>query len=451
MSNVLTKRKWTFEYFLIFFILLQPVIDLLTSFSIFVLEVDLTFGVFIRFGVMALILLYILRSGNPFRKQMFSFLLLFGAVIFIGFLNNFFIKDSFSLFSEIKNIAKIIYFPIVLMGYITAFNHIRGDESLKKKIHQNIFISMLIISVVMIVAPLTNTEILSYDSNKLGQQGWFFAGNELGAIMAISFGVVIFYSIIKSTNTNKLYLWIPVALMAYSMMQLGTKVGFGASALILVIAFIMMIFDLWKKRKTGSNNKILKTNILINFILLVLFALYTPFSPVAVNMNIHIDWVDLYEPPAGEPLPDQEETERKRKAVENIVFSGREDFLALYKADYSEAPIMQKLFGMGYGGNDTNDGHPIEMDFHDLFFALGMIGFIVYFLPIIYLAYRIIAGILRNVKNQFNLESALFGASIILGFGVAYTAGHVLTAPAVSIYLAVLIAYLYQKVCLDKS
>lgn len=451
MSTELTKRKWTFEYFLIFFILLQPIIDLLTSFSIFVLEVDLTFGVFIRFGVMAVILLYILRSGNPFRKQMFLFLLLFGAVILIGFLNNFFIKDSFSLFSEIKNIAKIIYFPIVMMGYITAFHHIRGNQKLQTMIHKNIFIAMLMVTVVMIIAPLTNTEILSYDSNKLGQQGWFFAGNELGAIMAISFGVVIFYTIIKSTNTNKLYLWIPVALMAYAMMQLGTKVGFGASGLILVIALIMMIYEFWKKRKTESNTKLMKTNILINFILLVLFAIYTPFSPVAVNMNIHIDWVDLYEPPAGEELPTEVEDERKRKAVENIVFSGREDFLALYKADYSEAPLMQKLFGMGYGGNNTNEGHPIEMDFHDLFFTLGIVGFIVYLLPFIYLAVRIIAGILRNFKDKFNLESALFGASIILGFGVAYTAGHVLTAPAVSIYLAILIAYLYQKVCLDQN
>jgi len=179
-----------------------------------------------------------------------------------------------------------------------------------------------------------------------------------------------------------------------------------------------------------------------------LFALYTPFSPVAINMNIHVDWVDLYEPPTDQELLEEEETERKRKAVENIVFSGREDFLVLYKEDYSEAPLVQKAFGMGYGGNNTNEGHPIEMDFHDLFFNLGIVGFIVYLLPFIYLAFRIIVDILRNVKDKFNIESALFGASIILGFGVAYTAGHVLTAPAVSIYLAVLIAYLFQRVSL---
>src|SRR4051794_23159022 len=128
LSNQLTKRQWTFEYFLIFFILLQPVIDILTSFSIFILEIDLTFGIFIRFGVMALILIYILRKENPFRKPMFLFLLLFGAVLFIGFVSNYFVKDSFSLFSEIKNIAKIVYFPILLFGYMTLFHKIKNDE-----------------------------------------------------------------------------------------------------------------------------------------------------------------------------------------------------------------------------------------------------------------------------------------------------------------------------------
>ena len=132
LSNQLTKRQWTFEYFLIFFILLQPVIDILTSFSIFILEIDLTFGIFIRFGVMALILIYILRKENPFRKPMFLFLLLFGAVLLIGFISNYFVKDSFSLFSEVKNIAKIVYFPILMFGYITLFNKIKNDERLAK-------------------------------------------------------------------------------------------------------------------------------------------------------------------------------------------------------------------------------------------------------------------------------------------------------------------------------
>ena len=449
LSNQLTKHKWTFEYFLIFFILLQPVIDILTSFSIFILEIDLTFGIFIRFGVMALILIYILRKGNPYRKPMFLFLLLFAAVILIGFISNYVVKDSFSLFSEVRNIAKIVYFPILLFGYMTLFNKVKNDGLLQKTVQKYIYISMSIISIVMIIAKITGTQINSYGSNKVGHQGWFFAGNELGAILAIGFGIALYYTIMKTVKGNNIYLWIPIALMVFSMFELGTKVGYGAALLILVVAFVITIYEFWRKRKEIKDNKPVKVNLLLNFILLALFAIYTPFSPVAVNMNIHIDWVDLYEPPTNQELLEEEENERKRKAVENIVFSGREDFLALYKEDYSEAPLVQKAFGMGYGGNNTNEGHPIEMDFHDLFFNLGIVGFIVYLLPVIYIAFRIIVDILRNVKDKFNIESALFGASIILGFGVAYTAGHVLTAPAVSIYLAVLIAYLFQKVSLD--
>jgi O-antigen ligase like membrane protein len=313
---------------------------------------------------------------------------------------------------------------------------------------------MLVISIVMVLAVITNTQIKSYDSEKLGHQGWFFAGNELGAILAMCFGLIVYFAFVKTTSWKKIYYWIPVGLMIYSMLQLGTKVGYAAVLIILVVALIMSLYEYWKNRKKDQNSKSNKINLSVNVIFLILFIIYTPFSPVMSNMNIHLDWVDLEEKDQTQFLDEEEQEladEKRHKAVENVIFSGRENFLVLYKEDYQDAPPIQKLFGMGYGGNNTNEGHPIEMDFHDLFFSLGIVGFLVYLFPLIYLAFFAVRAILMSLKEKFNLETALVGASIILGFGVAYTAGHTLTASAVSIYLAVLIAYLVQKVCLDED
>ena len=437
------------ESLLILFILLQPFIDLLTSLSILVLEINLTFGVFIRFGVMFLICIYILMSSYKHKKAMILYLILFAGILLVGLVSNYFVKDPISLFAELQNVAKVVYFPILLFGYLIVFDKIKKNEKLKRKVQTNIFYSMLVISIVMVLAVLTNTEILSYESNKLGHQGWFFAGNELGAILGMSFGLVVYFVIMQTTSWKKVYLWIPVGLMMFSLLELGTKVGYGAILIILMISLIMTLVGYVKNRKNQVDAKPFKINMSVNILFLILFALYTPFTPVAFNLNVHIDWVDLNEPHKGSSL--EEEDERKKKAVENIVFSGREDFLKMYQSAYRDAPVIQKLFGMGDGGNNVNEGHPIEMDFYDLFFSLGIIGFLAYLLPIIYYAYQIIVALVKNFREKFNLETALVGASIVLGIGVAFTAGHVLTAPAASIYLAILVAYLYQMVCVNKD
>lgn len=449
----LRKNGFSVENLLIIFILLQPFIDLLTSFSKLVLEINLTFGVFIRFAVMFLIFIYIFMSKYKHKKAMILYLLSFGLILLIGLISNYLVKEPISLFGEMQNIAKIIYFPILMFGYIIVFDKIKQNDQLKRKVQSNIFISMLVISIVMVLAVLTNTEILSYESNKLGHQGWFFAGNELGAILAMSFGLVVYFVIMQTNTWKKVYYWIPVGLMIYSMLELGTKVGYGAVAIILVVSLLMSLYEFFKNRKKIKDTTPFKINLSVNILFLLLFALYTPFTPVMSNMNIHLGWVGLDKAHQSEfeDLSLQEAEEKRKLAVENVIFSGREEFLAMYKSAYAEAPVIQKVFGMGDGGNYVNEGHPIEMDLFDIFFSIGIIGFLAYLLPIIYYAYQIIVALVKNFKEKFNLESALIGASIVLGIGVAYTAGHVLTAPAASIYLAILIAYLYQIVCINKD
>jgi hypothetical protein len=448
---------FTLEYFLIFFILLQPLIDLLTSVSIFVLDINITFGVFIRLGVMVLIVLYVFFSKSKYKKVMSSYLVILGLTYIIGFIVNLYIKDSLSIFSELRNIAKISYVPIVLFGYIVVFEKINKNFHLQSKFLRNIFVSMLVVVAVMVLATITNTGISSYGSGKVGHQGWFFAGNEVGAILAINLGIVMFFAVSHTTSWKRTYYWIPVVLMIFSMLQLGTKVGYGASLIILIVVFVMNIFEYIKNRKKLNVKNSFKVNTILTTITLGLFVLYSPFTPVFANTNTHLSWVglDKEEETAEKPkkevvqAPKEEKKKIDQKAVENVIFSGREAFLERYKTAYKEAPLAQKLFGMGQGGNNINKGHPIEMDFYDIFFSLGVIGFIIYVLPFIYIFYRIFLALIMNLSEKFNIQTVLFGSSIILGLGIAFTAGHVLTAPAVSFYLVILIAWLFNLTISD--
>ena len=50
--------------------------------------------------------------------------------------------------------------------------------------------------------------------------------------------------------------------------------------------------------------------------------------------------------------------------------------------------MKQKLFGMGYASNYSDQPKTIEIDYLDLFFSTGILGSILYFLPLLYFAIR---------------------------------------------------------------
>ena len=92
---------------------------------------------------------------------------------------------------------------------------------------------------------------------------------------------------------------------------------------------------------------------------------------------------------------------------------------------YLDNPINYQLFGVGY----LNYSKLIEMDFFDILYRQGLIGFSLYFIPIIYL--------FNIYKKYYNAKYTL---SIILIVLVAGVVGHVLVAPAVSIFVATILA-----------
>lgn len=99
---------------------------------------------------------------------------------------------------------------------------------------------------------LTSTDFPSYPNSKIGSRGWFFAGNELSSIFAITFPIVVLYSIHKTTSFSKIYYWIPTVLAMYASIMIGTKVGYGAIVITLGIAlfsYSLNILFIVKRRK----------------------------------------------------------------------------------------------------------------------------------------------------------------------------------------------------------
>lgn len=438
------NRKQDFIMKLFFFyILIQPFIDLATSLSVKLINIPFTVGTVIRFLFLALSLFYIVFvSQYKHKKAIVIYVFIFGIYLIFHFLSNLYIKPNFYLGQEITHLVKIVYFPTVLLAYIMVFNESKEKNwDYEEKVLTFIFYSMTIVGASMLIAGITQTAFNSYEFSKIGHVGWFYAANEIGAILAIGFPIVTLYAIRHINNTKTLYYWIPVGLLIYSLFAIGTKVGYGSLIAVVTLSLLLVIFHFYK------NKTVHKTTLIMMILTTIFVALYTPFSPIAKNIGIHLSIIQYQtsqdEMKNIEKLDNEDQSYDNRD--ENVWLSGRDEFLYKYKMYYGQSPTIQQWLGMGYGSNFVDRVKLIEMDFYDLFFSLGIIGFTIYLIPFLVIIFQIIRSIFSDIKIVVRLDFLLLGSSILLGFGIAYIAGHVLYAPAVSIYLAIVISLLYNK------
>lgn len=460
-ENMVNKLKQTnnyFPHFLLLFIVLQPILDLLTSFSIYTLHMSATVGIVVRFAFMTLTLGYLLSNWKqPSNKKYIFYLVLLGIVLATGLVNNMIVKHPVSFGEEIKFILKSTYPIVLLFGYILVFKELKDKQYASDKLITYFLYATLIVSMVMIVSIASGTDFSSYSYEKTGSRGWFFAGNELSSILAITFPMVVLYSVQKTTSFSKVYYWIPTILAMYASIMVGTKVGYGAIILTLGVALLFSIIEYMMQRKKVGKGITHLVNIFVALVVLGGLLAVTPLTPIAKNMGIHLQ---IYE---DKKLASEEQARREGKVItedpeeakrraegkltsgemNSLIYSDRDKFLQVYKQYYKEAPTSQKLFGMGYAGNykDKDAVKLIEMDFHDLFFSFGIIGFLLYLLPFVYFGIRLFIRIITNFKSIITVRYMLLASVLVLTLGIAFTAGHVLTAPAVSIFFVVILAY----------
>ena len=95
-------------------------------------------------------------------------------------------------------------------------------------------------------------------------------------------------------------------------------------------------------------------------------------------------------------------------------------------------------FGIGFSNtervNNTNVARLVEIDICDLYFHFGIIGLLISLFPFIIVGYLFIVNFSKIKLNSIYLLLVLF-----LVIGVSTFSGHILFAPAVSIYLVLLL------------
>lgn len=414
------------------YVLISPLVDMMTSLAVRAGMTGMTMGVVVRalFVVaMAFYVLFLYRGAHGVKLRIAVLITAAYGIIYL--LNTVSINGLGVLMDNAKMYVKVYYFVFVLLGLYALYREhgiVISDKLLT--------IVFCIYSTSIFLAAITGTSFPTYELLDIGYCGWFYAGNEIGAIVAILAGIALAYGFTKSKLIS-----IPIlGLVAFSSTYIGTKVPFFAVVVAGVLLLLFWIGKLVKEKFATGKKTIIKFGVL----LLCILVLYLADSPIHQNA----DWIQDQFGITTEA--DWSKFGTFAPIIETVdwLLSGRIGDIQDVMSRYVDGSWMEKLFGIGYTFQIAGEWRTdvVEMDFVAILLKHGMVGLAIYMIPLLYFAVVCIKKLIKQLKYFWELESAvLYTYGILIGLGCAFLAGHVLVAPAVSIYIAACIVKLHAN------
>lgn len=452
------KEKLTIPNLIIAFIILQPIIDIITCLSIKYLETTITIGIIIRTAFMILIaLLGFIKADKKYKIGMCIY---YGALLayMAGFMINSYMKNGTDLILlQIKGLIKSFYFPIILVALIPIF------KAYKIKVDKKIFNIVLMICVItIIICDITGIGVPTYkEENKVGTMGFFYSANEISAILCL---LSPFLAAKLLDEKLKFEHIIFMLLYVYAIFRLGTKVPyFGLIILIVSVIFACIVYGIIQKKKY------LYKRAAILFVSLICIYLVTGITPVGKNLitmygDIFLITEKRIQAKTTEPEPKieaeaeaQPQPQPQPQLLEIKEFesfeeltsksvSGRAEYLKTNKETFLNGNLLDKMLGIGFVENKDGEIQELkltEMDYFDILFSNGILGTMLFTIPMLIFAFMFIRYSIQN-KNKITVDLELI-YSIVMAGAVALVAGHVLVSPGVSIYIAIiLVKYNYD-------
>lgn len=404
-----------FEKIFLVFLYLQPILDI-TAGVLLHFGYNITISSIIRFIFIILCLIYLLfyikdKKVNNYLLITLLYFIMFILIVIID-------KGIPALTYEVKNLLTTYYFVIVLITLIKLYKN-------KKFNVKNLFIIYLVYLLFVFIPNILGIGFDSYWHSKQGSVGWFLSANVVGSILSILLPILLIY--IKKINIKIILLTLIINL--YVILSIGTKVPVLAFVLIIGINLIYYLI-LQIKNKQYKKMAIIIFPIIIIISLSILILPKTSFYK---NIVIHINYLEK---------KDNGKISTK-DFIDHFIFSQRLTFEENTRKSYNNASTLEKIFGIGYIENYATDKvslKTIEIDYFDLFYRHGIIGFIIFIIPIIYVLKDIIK-IFKDI-NYISLNKLL---SVSLIFILALFQGHIFVTPANSIYVALILALAHEN------
>jgi len=503
--NAIAKefKKLNLKKFLIIYILVQPIIDVVTSICVRKINPTLTLGIIVRSVFLFFLAVYsFIIANKKWRKIIFGYFLVLSMFVSV-FLIRTISSMSFSIiFIQLKALFKIFYFPSLLMVLVPIMKKINIDA---KYLKYTMFGYVTIIT----LSTIFGMAFDSYaDGSGYGKNGLFYAANEIGTILSILMSSLFMdilkvpviknkKEIIKKETINLSIL----GCVIFSSLWMGTKVPFLGLVFTIVVSIGVCVINIIR----GINIKFYICRTLVLIITFISIFSIIEYTPVGKNLGISAnkiiknfqesqtekienastnqieeknkdkvnqieeidkdkvnqleekgkDKVNQIEEKDKDKVNQIEKSEKKNVSansnVKNVVLSNRNIYYNNTLEVYKSSSVYSKFLGIGFLDNDNGkvlERKHIEIDYFDIIFCTGLVGAILFFMPLI-ISLLYIAKLAISRKNVFFDNKVVFyGYSVFIALTIAGMAGHVFTAPSVSFYLAIVI---YQLINILKE
>ena len=385
MINKLKQTENLYFYTLYLFVLLQPVIDVLTAQLNFPY---ISFGMFIRgIFIMLSFLYWLIFYDSKFLLSLLTIILYSIFYLVIQY------NNQANMRIEIVELLKVMYLPIMLIAV----------SNMNRKLPYKLFLEVYFIyALIIIITYVFNIGSSSYlvQDNKLGFISVFVSPNEISAILV---GILPFVlAELKNQKSVLIKLASTICIIFVSLI-IGTKVMLFGTLLVIVIFFLAVIM------KVNKNKKII---LFVGIGIIILALIIIPFTPVGHNLKVALNYYHI----------DSLSKLLSIDTFDKVVMGRRIQFFTDTIRIMQNGGFQNWIFGLGYSALPLKT---IEIDFLDIFCRIGISGIVFYG----YSCYQVIK------RNQYDMVQLL---SLLIFIAISLFAGHVLNAPAVSIYLVIL-------------
>lgn len=359
------------------------------------LIVDSITGYFLNSGILLpisqayklflLILLFsqIIRQGSGLGL---SFIIIYIIIysIHIIIINEPISESLIHLSKILLTITLYIYFRNTIPTYPKASYIKRMDKILS--------ISFIIVSI-NICSGIIGIGFHTYPDEKIGFKGFFYAGNEMGGLLA----VLIPYILYKAFKTRKLSSYICTAIYCIILsILLATKS-------VIIISLVTAFFIPWL-----YGTKKIRFYIILTLILLAIISI--PYIILLIDSQEFDLFVRLT-------------YSYNKGGLSSLIFSSRDEFWINKSTEFFNSNTLIQILGLG--GNRT-----VEMDQFDTLLNYGYLGVVLIYSFYIYIFY------LTWKKRNYNSYSRTVTYSNIMLLGMSIIAGHILFSSMAGMYIS---------------
>ncbi len=358
---------------------------------------------------------------------------------------------SVSFFIDAQSLARFCYNVVLLMVYTRVFSRRWGYDGndLRALLDTVITYTLILLSLSILIPAVFGVGYNTY-ADRLGYRGYrgfFYAGNDVTAIMAVLMPLSI-AKVLRGREETALmsgkpsFLLMPAlaaALSANAMLMIGSKTAFIA----IVIEFFSVFVYILVRRFRGKAESMLPDFLRILGVFFVIFLLLNVISCVQVRSQ-------LAEMGKAEPfrlsdifrygtlqaiLQSVNATEliAENEGLENAMFNGRTVKLAEQFAQYRNGGVLIWLFGLGRGSQKVI----VEMDLFEVFLYYGVFGLI----AMLWLYVKLAVAFFKKCFRRFNVTNFALLIALALTVGYLIIAGHVLFSVTSGFYLSFALVY----------